>query len=209
MSAHCDTGDWEYAIAMINLIISTTVWKGTGPITLNIYCNTHIDMNELDRTCGVHVTYPNLPLERQTVYNLNELISTTNLEILAVLSMICFNPSLRNIFDKTVDWLITADTKKKSAKKQTTSNIGAVEVKNGIGETGFHLQFHTGNECDRLYGAKRADLHNWRHYSSGKLFATGYPEGGGRGFYGGYGGRGRGCGGHGKGRGRGRENFES
>ena len=102
MSAHCDTGDWEYAIAMINLIISTTVWKGTGPITLNMHCNTHRDMNELARTCDFHVTDPNLPSERKTVYNLIESICITSPEILAALSMIRFNPSLRNSFDKNV-----------------------------------------------------------------------------------------------------------
>ena len=59
--------------------------------------------------------------------------------------MIRFNPSLRNIFDKTVAWLITADPKKKSSKKQTTANIGAVEVKNVIGETGVRIRFHTGS----------------------------------------------------------------
>ena len=51
--------------------------------------------------------------------------------------MIRFNPSLRNSFDKTVAWLITADTKNKSDKNQTTANIGSVEVKNGIGELDF------------------------------------------------------------------------
>ena len=72
MSAHCATGYWEDEIYRINLIISTTVWKGTGPITLTMHCNTHRDMNELARTCGVHVTDPNLPSERQTIYNLIE-----------------------------------------------------------------------------------------------------------------------------------------
>ena len=45
MSAHCATGDWEDEIDWINLIISTTFWKGTGPITLTIHCKTHRDMN--------------------------------------------------------------------------------------------------------------------------------------------------------------------
>ena len=139
MSAHCATGDWEDEIARINLIISTTVWKGTGPITLTMHCNTHRDMNELARTCGIHVTDPNLPSERQTVYNLIELISTNNTEILEALSMISFNPSLRIFFDNTVALMITADPKKKSSKKQTTANIGAVEVNDGIGETRVHL----------------------------------------------------------------------
>ena len=103
-------------------------------------------MNKLDRTCGVHVTDPNLPLERQIVYNIIESISTTKPEILAALSMICFDPSLLFCFDKTVAWLITADSKNKSAKKKTTANIGDVEVNKGIGETGVHLLFHTGNE---------------------------------------------------------------
>ena len=67
------------------------------------------------------------------------MIYTTSPEILAALSMIHFNPSLQNIFDNTVARLITADSKKKYAKKQTTANIGAVEVNNGIGETGVHL----------------------------------------------------------------------
>ena len=61
MYAHCATGDWEDEIARINLIISTTVWKLTGPIKSTMHCNTHRDMNELDRTYGVHVTDPNLP----------------------------------------------------------------------------------------------------------------------------------------------------
>ena len=81
-------------MARINIIISTTIWKGTVPITLTMYCNTHIEMNELDRTCGVHVTDTNLPSELQTVHNIIELISTTSLEILANLSMIRFNPSI-------------------------------------------------------------------------------------------------------------------
>ena len=88
--------------------------------------------------------------------------------------MICFNPSLRNSFDKTLAWLITANPKKKSAKKQTTANIGAVEVNNRIGETGVHLRLHNGSEYDRLSGAQRAELHNWRHYSAVKHSATGY-----------------------------------
>ena len=100
MSAHCVTGDWEDEIARINLIISTTVWKGTGPITLPMHCNTHRDMNELASTYGLHVTDPNLPSEQQTVYNLIELISTTGPEILAALSMIQFKPILRNCFEK-------------------------------------------------------------------------------------------------------------
>ena len=41
MSVHCATGDWEDEIARINLIISTTFWKGTGTITLTMHCNTH------------------------------------------------------------------------------------------------------------------------------------------------------------------------
>ena len=68
-------------------------------------------------------------------------------------------------FDKTLAWLITADAKKKSDKKQTTANIGAVEVNNGIGETGVHLIFHTSSEYDHLYGAQRYELHDWRHSS--------------------------------------------
>ena len=32
MSAHCVKGYWEDEIARINLIISTTVWKVTGPL---------------------------------------------------------------------------------------------------------------------------------------------------------------------------------
>ena len=72
MSDHCVTGDWEDEITMINLIISTTFWEGTGPITLTMHCNTQRDMNELARTFGVHVTDPNLLLEQQTVYNLIE-----------------------------------------------------------------------------------------------------------------------------------------
>ena len=139
MCAHCATHDWEDEIARINLIIFTTVWKGTGPINLTMHCNTHRDMKELASTCGVHVTDTKLPSNRQTVYNLIESISTTSPEILAALSMICFNPSLQNSFDKTVDWLITADPDKKYSKKKNTANIGAVEVKNGIGETGVHL----------------------------------------------------------------------
>ena len=124
--------------------------------------------------------------------------------------MIRFNPSLRNIFDKNVPWLITADPKKKSDKKQTTSNIGAVEVKNGIRETGVHLRFHTGSEYERLSGAQIDELHNWRHSSAGKRSATGDPECGGRGLYGGrggLGGSGQGRGGSGRGRGRDRGNF--
>ena len=160
MSAHCALVDWEYEIASINLIIFTTVWKVTGPINLTMHCNTQIDMNELGRTCGVHVTDPNLPLERQTVYNLIEYISTTNPEILTALLMICFKPSLQNNFDKTVAWPITADPKKKSTKKKTTVNIGAVEVKIGIGETGDHIRFHTGNEYYHMSGAQRSELHN-------------------------------------------------
>ena len=81
-------------------------------------------MNELAKTYGVHVTDPNFPSEQQTVYNLIELISTTSPEILAALSMICFHPSIWNSFDKTVAWLITADPKKKSTKKETTDNNG-------------------------------------------------------------------------------------
>ena len=100
MSAHCATGDWEDEIARINLIISRTDWKGTGPITLTLHCNTHRDMNGFDSTCVIHVTDPNLPLERQTVYNLVESISTTSPEILADLPMIRFKPSLRNSFEK-------------------------------------------------------------------------------------------------------------
>ena len=72
MSAHFATGDWEYEISRINLIISTTFWKGTGTITLNMHRNIHRDMNELARTCGVHITDTNLPSERQNVYNLIE-----------------------------------------------------------------------------------------------------------------------------------------
>ena len=116
------------------------------------------------------------------------------------------------VFDKTVSWMITTDPKKKSTKKQTTASIGAVEVKNGIGEPGVHLRLHTSSEYDRLYGAQRAEIHNWRHSSAGKRSATGDPEGGGSGSYDGSGGRsgcGRGCGGRGRGRGRGRGNFES
>ena len=126
--------------------------------------------------------------------------------------MICFNTSLRNSFDKTVAWLITADTNNDSTKKKTTANSGAIEVNNGIGETGVHLRFHTGSEYDRLSGAQRAELHNWRHSSSGKLSAAGDPEGDGRGHYGGcggQGGRGRSRGGQGRVRGRCRGNFES
>ena len=78
MSDHCATGDWEDEISRINLIISTTFWKGTGTITLNMHRNIHRDMNELARTCGVHVTDPNLPLEQKNLYNLIELISTTS-----------------------------------------------------------------------------------------------------------------------------------
>ena len=78
MSAHCATGDWEDENSRINLIISTTVLKGTGPITLNMHCNTQRDMNEFYRTCGVHFDDPNLPSERQTLYNLIESISTTS-----------------------------------------------------------------------------------------------------------------------------------
>ena len=153
-----------------------------------MYYNTHRDMNESVRTCGVHFTDTNLPLEQQTVYNLIELISTTNPEILAALSMIRFNPSLRNSFDKTLAWLINNDTKKKSAKKQTTANIGAVGVKNGIGETGFHIRLHTGIEYDGLSVAQRADLNNWIHSYAGKRSATGDPESGQCGCYGGRGG---------------------
>ena len=52
--------------------------------------------------------------------------------------MIRFNPSLQHSL-KTVAWLITTDPKEKFAKKQTTANIGSVEVKNGIGENGVHI----------------------------------------------------------------------
>ena len=149
-----------------------------------MHYNTHIDMNDLARTCGVHVTDPNLPPERQTVYNLIEFISTTSPEILAGLSMIRFNPGLRNSFEKTVAWRITDDPKKKHTKKKSTTNIGSVGVNDGIGETGVHLRFHTGSEYDRLSGAQRAKIHNWRHSSAGKCSATGDPEGGGRGRYG-------------------------
>ena len=73
ISDHCATGDWEYEIARISLIISTTVLKGTGPINLTMHCNKHRDMNELARTCGIHVTNPNLPSERQTyIISLNQ-----------------------------------------------------------------------------------------------------------------------------------------
>ena len=65
-------------------------------------------MNELAMTCGVHITNPNLPSERQTVYNIIESISTTNPEILADLLMIPFNPSLQNSFEKTVALVIYA-----------------------------------------------------------------------------------------------------
>ena len=126
--------------------------------------------------------------------------------------MIRFNPSLRNSFDKTVAWLITADPKNKYAKNQTTANIGTVEVKNGISETGVHLIFHTGSEYEHLSGAQRAELHNWRHYSAGKLSSNGDPNCCGYGRYdgrGGKGGCGRGRGGRGRGRGWGRGNFES
>ena len=66
-SSHCETVDWEDEITRINLIISSTVWKGTGTITLTMHCNMHRYMNEMDRTCGVHVTDPNLTSEQQTV----------------------------------------------------------------------------------------------------------------------------------------------
>ena len=126
--------------------------------------------------------------------------------------MIRFNPSFKNSFEKTVAYLITADPKKKYSKKQTTDNIGYVEVKNGIGETGVHLIFHTRSEYDRLSGTKIAELHNWRHSSAGKRSTSGDPEGGGCGRYGGRGGKvGRGWGpvDRGRGRGRGRGTFES
>ena len=151
-------------------------------------------------------------MERQTVYNIIESISTTSTEIFADFSMIRFNPGLQNSFDKTVAWIITADTKNKYTKKQTTANIGAFELKNGIFETEVYLRFHTNSEYDRLSGAQIAELHNWRQYSAGKRSATGDPEGGGRGHYGrrvGRGGRGRGRGGRGRGIGQGRGNFES
>ena len=128
------------------------------------------------------------------------------------MSIIRFNLSLRNSFDKTVAWLITTDPKNKSAKNQTTSNVGAVEVKNGIGETGVHLRCHTGSEYYRLSDAQRAEIHNWRHSSAVKRSDTGDPECGGRSLYGGYSGqsgRGQGCGGRGRGRDQGRGNFES
>ena len=190
MSTHCATGDWEDEIARINLIIPTTVWKGTGPITLTMHYNTHKDLNELVRTCGIHVTDPNLPLEQQNVYNLIRSISITSPEILVALSMICFNPSLQYSLDKTVAWLISSDPKKKYSKKQTTDNIGDVEVMNGIGETGVHLRFHTSSGYERLSGTQRAEFHNWRHSSAGKRSATGDPEGGAHGRYGGHGGQG-------------------
>ena len=108
--------------------------------------------------------------------------------------------------------MITADPKNKSAKKQTTANIGAIEVNNRIGETNVHLRFHTESEYDRLSDAQRAELHNWIQLSAGKRSTTGYFEGSGRGRYGGcggQGGRGRDCGSHGRGRSRGRGIFES
>ena len=78
MFAHCAPGDWEDEIARINLIISTTVLKYNSPITLTMHCNTYRDTNELARTCGVHVTDTNLPLEQKNIYNIIESISTTN-----------------------------------------------------------------------------------------------------------------------------------
>ena len=67
MSSHCATGDWEDEIARINLFISTTGWKVTGPITFTIHYNTQRYMNELARTCGIHITNPNLPSDHQTI----------------------------------------------------------------------------------------------------------------------------------------------
>ena len=74
--------------------------------------------------------------------------------------MICFNPCLQKSFDNNVAWLIIDNHKNKFSKKQTTANIGAVELNNGIGETGVHLWLHTGSEYDRLYDAQIAELHN-------------------------------------------------
>ena len=44
MYDHCAISDWEDEIARINLIISATVSEETGTITLNMHCNTHLDM---------------------------------------------------------------------------------------------------------------------------------------------------------------------
>ena len=63
-----------------------------------------------------------------------------------------------------------------------------------------------------MSGAKRTELHNWRHSSAVKRSATGDPEGGGCGCYGGrggQGGRGQVRGGHRIGRDLGRGKFES
>ena len=159
---------------------------------------------ELSSTIGDTLLLENdLPLETLKVVDAFVMVDAVDevyvvRVVVVVEEVICFNPSLRNSLVKTVDWLITADPKKKSAKNQTTANIGYFEV-------------YTGNEYDRLYGAQRAELHNRRHYSDGKRSATRDPEGGGWGGYGGSGvrgGRGRGSDGHGRGRGRGRCNFE-
>ena len=198
---HLGNDKWTIELDKHYAILSASVWKGTGNVTLETFIATHRKSYECMASAALHVDYQ-LPNELTRVRYLLTGILCADPKLQAAMSRAETDADINGNFEATAACIVSKDPvatrlarNKRGAGQISTvdastqeADIAALNIKSGTGpKTGVHLRFFDPTEYHTLSYAEKDELRLWRKSDAGQaaLAAAGvkkkaYQRGNGR-----------------------------
>jgi hypothetical protein len=181
--------DYQYAFGVLlnrrkqSDIIQNSTWKGTGNFTLDQYCDKNRNAHEQLTLAAEHVPYQLLNEFTLVTKLLND-IETSDAALSAIIASVSTDkdPSgMRFNCERTVAHIAPCcpvqnrNRKPKRIHAEVSGvsaapgmQIGATEMRQGIGKTGVHFRSYKKPEYLQLTKAQLIELYAWRQSPEGK-----------------------------------------
>ena len=179
---HLGNDKWTIELDKHYAILSASVWKGTGNVTLETFIATHRKSYECMASAALHVDYQ-LPNELTRVRYLLTGILCADPKLQAAMSRAETDADINGNFEATAACIVSKDPvatrlarNKRGAGQISTvdastqeADIAALNIKSGTGpKTGVHLRFFDPTEYHTLSYAEKDELRLWRKSDAGQ-----------------------------------------
>ena len=179
---HLGNDKWTIELDKHYAILSASVWKGTGNVTLETFIATHRKSYECMASAALHVDYQ-LPNELTRVRYLLTGILCADPKLQAAMSRAETDADINGNFEATAACIVLKDPvatrlarNKRGAGQISTvdastqeADIAALNIKSGTGpKTGVHLRFFDPEEYHTLSYAEKDELRLWRKSDAGQ-----------------------------------------
>ena len=157
------TNRWERILESADNLMNSVKWNGrSARYTLRAHIGKHREAYNNMLKASQNIPYQ-VPNEATRVRRFLHSLDSSDQRIISAKTSILADPQMKNDFESMSNFLmIVAPPVKQQQEQHRVSAQSFVKTENKGKQTGVELRFHTRAEYEKLTGAQKSELYEWR-----------------------------------------------